>query len=730
MKLQLFSILLLLFINLCHKANSQNSDIWFDFIDATDGLSSNNIIDIIQDSQGLMWFVTDKGLNIYDAHSIENFHRLERQGFPRKINCIKEIKKNDIFLGSDNGLCIFNSSTYKFKFLNKRNFDFYSNVINTVYKSDDKSIWLGTEKGITKLNNKYNSAKSYIPDGANTEEISITDISDGNTNNLWIGTKDGLFSFNKRTNKFFKIKLLQNSFDKEVVSGIINNQKGDVIVTLKNGYILRYNNIQKSFELVKRFNNTITSICEGEGNTIYIGTNNGILKFNYKNHKLERYTTNTSLRNISLNNENISNLYKDKDNIIWIATEQGGVNILDIRRKKFKKYSIKNMNPYSEPFYIRSLYEDEKQQLWVGTQGGGLYKYTSLNSKPIQFLADSVNIHDNNRNNIRVIFPISKNRFLIGSYGKGLYLFTQNEYKPIELKYRTPKQRINEVYCIVKKNDSTLLIGTNIGLAITNIKNYKTKIIQPIPKDFNANSNRVNYVFIDSHNKIWIATKSAGLLQFDYIKNKFIPHNLVDRDAIESKNIICVYEDYKNDLWIGTYDKGLIKYNPYKEEIIYFNKINKRLPDNTVYGILKESPQSIWFSTNQGLIRFNINDYSFFSFDKEEGLQENEFNRGAFFKGSSGLMYFGGIKGFNIFNPNEVIKLINRKPPLIALRKLEVNDKFVMFPSNILPQHINNIDTLILDENIQSFKISFSALNYLFPDKNKYQYRMLGLLKK
>ncbi len=56
------------------------------------------------------------------------------------------------------------------------------------------------------------------------------------------------------------------------------------------------------------------------------------------------------------------------------------------------------------------------------------------------------------------------------------------------------------------------------------------------------------------------------------------------------------------------------------------------MPNDVVYGILEEDQHHLWLSTNLGLSRFNTQDESFRNYDISHGLQDNEFNVGAYFK--------------------------------------------------------------------------------------------------
>jgi ligand-binding sensor domain-containing protein len=75
------------------------------------------------------------------------------------------------------------------------------------------------------------------------------------------------------------------------------------------------------------------------------------------------------------------------------------------------------------------------------------------------------------------------------------------------------------------------------------------------------------------------------------------------------------------------------------------------LTSSVVYGILEDSNSNLWLSTDDGIFLFNTTTEKFTQFGIEDGVQSLEFSGGAYFKDSDGVMYFGGINGFNYFIP-------------------------------------------------------------------------------
>ncbi len=132
-------------------------------------------------------------------------------------------------------------------------------------------------------------------------------------------------------------------------------------------------------------------------------------------------------------------------------------------------------------------------------------------------------------------------------------------------------------------------------------------------------------------------------------------------------------------------------------------------------------------STNKGLSRFNPETGEFKNYDISDGLQSNEFNGGAFAKNKNGLMFFGGINGFNVFDPRKIKD--NLYVPPVVLTDFQIFNKSVPIrqaDDSPLKKSITETREIELTYRENSFSFGFAALNYISPEKNRYAYMLEG----
>jgi ligand-binding sensor domain-containing protein len=167
-------------------------------------------------------------------------------------------------------------------------------------------------------------------------------------------------------------------------------------------------------------------------------------------------------------------------------------------------------------------------------------------------------------------------------------------------------------------------------------------------------------VYEDKNRNFWITSRD-GLLRFNKdagsIKRfTYDPSNPKSLNTNYLKSLCPDPEQPDDFLWIGTAGGGLNKFDISRETFSHFT-IKQGLPNNVVYGILPDKNGNLWLSTNKGLSKFNPEKLTFKNYDVSDGLQSDEFNTGAYFKSSSGELFFGGIIGMKLRTAKSFLKL-------------------------------------------------------------------------
>jgi signal transduction histidine kinase/CheY-like chemotaxis protein len=156
------------------------------------------------------------------------------------------------------------------------------------------------------------------------------------------------------------------------------------------------------------------------------------------------------------------------------------------------------------------------------------------------------------------------------------------------------------------------------------------------------------------------------------------------------------------------------------------------LPNNVVFGLLEDAKGMLWVSTNRGLSRFDPYAKEFTNFGVQDGLQSYEFKIGSFCKSRSGIFYFGGINGFNEFDPAKIVD--DPFDPPLVLTNFEVFNKNVTIArtdSDLSPlkEDISEAREIVLPYSSSVFSFEFASLNFAETQNKKYAYMLEGFDK-
>lgn len=437
-------------------------------------------------------------------------------------------------------------------------------------------------------------------------------------------------------------------------------------------------------------------------------------------------------------------VFKDRNGILWAGTLDG-VNMSVVKNTKFNHYRYRRYDYHSpnDPV-ITCLYAGSGNIIWIGTENGGLNKFEPGTETFTFYLHEPDNPNSLSHNTIWSIYEDSQGIIWIGTSGGGLNrfnpetgIFNHYQYSP-----KTPEGLSdNYIRDINEDNNGNLWICTsNNGLNLFNRDTGKFTHYQPDPLNiWSLSSYEILKIMKDRKGILWLATGS-GIDRFNpesFEQSETRPdrpiyfthfrHNRNDPHSLSSNQVFYIYEDRKGNIWAAT-NAGLNKLDQSTGRFIHYTQKNG-LPDNRVYNMIEDNYDNLWIGTAQGISRFNLNTETFTNYSKDDGLQEDFFNYQAIAKDFKGNIYFGGNNGFNVFHPEQV--RANQYIPQVVLTDFRLfNEPVPIGREYPLKKHINSAKEIILPYNKTFITIEFAALNYIFPEKNLYSYILEGYDKK
>lgn len=750
----LLSMMLLILV-ITFPAYPQNENIKFKHLSSDDGLSQNFVSCILQDQKGFMWFGTKDGLNRYDGYS---FVVYQHDPFDTTtisdnfITSLFEDSRGYIWVGTLNGsLNIFERETETFHHIQYRSK--ISKIVNTdEIKAIDEdlkgNIWIATRgEGLFKLSLKTNNAfdityKQFIsqldiPGSISNNIVSTLFIDSKNV--LWVGTLTGLDKFNMNDETFthYNIqtrnpKAPANDFDNAVLS-IYECSDGNLWLGSLSG-LVKFDRLTGSYELfpnhydVYRYGwGSTMQIVEDDSKKLWLATPGELMRFDPKSNSYSYFRNDYNSPN-TISYNSISSLHIDRTGILWVGTAGMGINLYDPKINRFSTLFIK-ADPSSRitGFSVRSILQESNDIYWISTDV--LFKWNRRTGETKSYETDSNRPNDFGNTGPYSMIKSSDGKIWTATT-EGVFCYDPANENAIQYKFNesdTTGLPQKEAFAVFEDHQKNIWAATENYFCrlIDKEKGIFQSFRYQTPQPYNQRVRPV--IYQDNTGRFWIGTRN-GLFLFDLLKKTFYSYknDPAKPNSLNNDNINTICPDPSNPdkiLWIGTSGGGLNKFNIDEETFEHFTE-KDGLPNNVVYGILPDSKGNLWLSTNKGLSKFNPKDKSFRNYDVNDGLQSNEFNTGAFYRGKTGEMFFGGIKGLNYFYPDAIKD--NPYIPNIVTTNLKLGDQYVSHKNenSILQKPISETEELVLayGENVITFE--FASLDYSSPMKNRYAYKL------
>ncbi len=688
-----------------------------------------------QDQYGFMWIATNDGLNKYTAEGFRIFRPKSGDKNSLSENNIKSIwayRDSSLWIGTaSTGINILDLKTGKIKYLNTSNSALSNDNIRCISEDRKHRIWIGTSDGVNcyeptknKITVYYKSFFKRAPRANLINKI----IEDSIRNCFWVFIDfDGVYCLKPGSGKPMERVILEDDLYPNTINTGIIDQYGTVWAATGNGIYY----LEKGCTFFRRmeiFNSKWKQLETGslliDGDLLWTSIyNTGLCYLNIKTKQFiyqRAYSVNDQLVNPLL----YKCMFQDASGIIWLGSNGDGIEQVDPKLNFQLIYHGGRGKHKISSISVRCILEDPDNNdiLWIGGYGG-LDKYSKKSGLLKNYNSRSYNQYGLKHDPIYTLFQLNKDTLLVGSEGGSMYVFDRKRerFSHFEHDNKNPLSISgNFVYHMLRNKEGKLLVGTDNGLAKLNQSTFTFKRYL-----FDSTRvNRINIYKLIKHNNAILLCTSRGLFIvkegeenpepleiINFKARKYIFYNACIRDSI---------------IWIATDGYGLLKCSLIKQgntnKVTLLKEFNEDngLTNNVVYGLVQTSGKDLWVSTNKGLIKINEQTERIRHFVSSDGLQSNEFNKGADYTTRDGTVYFGGIHGITFFNPKKIH--LNTQIPQVSFTQVsvmgvEVADGF----------QLNNNKTITLNYDDNLISVHFTATDYHAIEKNNYGFVLYGL---
>jgi signal transduction histidine kinase/CheY-like chemotaxis protein/ligand-binding sensor domain-containing protein len=731
MKTLLFLIVFTFVITLSYG----QSRLTFRKLSLQNGLSQNTVRAILKDKRGFMWFGTVDGLNRYDGYRFYTYKvdkNVKGSILNNGVNTLYEDNSGTLWVGTNGGgLARYDPDSDSFiSYLHDPDASKNSltnNAITCIDEDSKGNLWVGTYWGLNYVDVKtMHVQRHYNSDyDSSLTHNSISALIVDDLDNVWVGTKENglnyLVTSRIQCRRHVADPRKKNSVSSNTILSLALDEKKQLwigtekgIDKYQNGTFEHYN--FQNLPLTTPIDKAVFSILPQGPNLLWIGIeNNGVKLFDYQKMSFVPYINDEEISN-TITRESVVSLYRDKTNILWLGTTTMGVVYLDRNEAPFQYYRTNSK--------LVNVFAEVGEEMWIGTDGGGIEIFNP----------DSHEIRVFNGNKylrsltITSLNKDSKGNVWIGTYGGGLHRYDLKTQRFSYFREGPGKSDLsnNFIYDILEDQSGKIWIGT-LGGGI-NVIDVEKREVTRYKSDANnpkaISNNYISEIFEDHQGRLWIGTFGSGLVQWDKTQNSFTSYNS-GNSKLNNGLISIIRQDKNHGLWLGTMGGGVNYFDESKKDFTTFRQTDG-VANDFINGMEEDDKGNIWISTNIRISKFDYGTKTFISYD---GIDGSDFRRGASYKSADGKIYFGGVNGFNVFDPDSIKS--NEHVPPVVLTEFQIFNKPVQQGEEGSPlrKSIFTTEEIFLDYNQSVITFEFAALNYTLSAKNRFAYKLVGFDK-
>lgn len=671
----------ILFFVLSTKAEQQ--DYYFRQISLEQGLSQSRVQCIYRDHLGVIWIGTKWGLNSYDQSELKSyFHDREQpNSLPDNfIRFITEDRLGDLYVSTNKGIAIYNKAENQFQPLkyNGKPFNAWS------YLQIGDNFLFGGEETLYQYNLTDKSITTIFPDIDGDKLKCINRIFQWSPDVLITSSKkDGLWMYDLIKKKMYRCPFVK---EREINTIFVDSQNRLWVSFYGKGIACYSKEGKRLFSLSTKnsgLNNDIIFDFLEKDNQLWIATDGGginildfqTMKFSHLKH--------ISDDEQSLPNNSIYRLYKDQMDNIWIGSIHGGLfAIKKVFIKTYKDVPLNNPNGVSERTVV-SIFEDKDTLLWIGTDGGGInsfdQKTNTFHHYPTTYGEKVTSITD-----------FSENELLLSCFNKGVFTFNKRtaQMQPFPIINDSISKRefsSGDLVNLYATKDNIYILGAKVY--IYNKHTRQTSILYAPQIDIQRQI-AMQAIYSDDTHLYLMGTNN--LFKLNFKTNEL--SSLVNMKEGDDFTSAC--RDDKGNFWIGS-NFGLLFYNKQtgKTEKIHTNLFN------SVSSLAYDKKGKVWIGAQNMFFAYIINEKRFVILDESDGVPSNELIFTPIPALRTPNLYMGGTMGLVRINTDIIFE--SNSSPILKLLEVKLNGKSTL-------KQVNN-NCISIPWNHSSFNIKVIA---------------------
>jgi len=574
------------------------------------GLSSDNVQDIIEDEQGFMWLATQKGLSRFDSLQFVNFVKDKSDEYSLPSVLVEQIKTmpdGKLWLSiNDVGITVFDK--FSGQFTSAKNsqsalFQIPPSKLFGMAKDKNDDFWFSIYgEGLYQWQSQQQRFIKHLQSNENAwlDSTKNYEILIDSNNRLWVCTIDSkvfMYDIDSQESLAFDFSSDPNDPLSSPIYDFAESPSGEVYAAGYSG-VFKFNEKRQKFDqlvseeiLAQQHNNEHTSVktlyIDSKEN-VWIGSIRSLLL--YTDNKLHEITFYEN-GNVLEANWTTNSIVESYDGNIWIGTEGAGLlklapdwdryNIyiskkkepIDIRGTYIYKEKIWVIHPSSkidavklidgqliyqytlQPYLgsgsirVDSFFQDNDDYFWVSSISG-IHKVDAISGK-----ASMVKSPEGKKLGAVRSFIKIKDTFYFNSFDTGTIGYFDEQNLQVRMIENVPHNHLSGelIYQMEKGFDQSIWLATNFGIESLDVENKSFKVLYQT-----SNKQHVTWFYMDKEQEIVWAIIDDGLKSFKWREGQLILQPDIIKDFLPLLSFSAVFQGPENELYLLTKENGFV----------------------------------------------------------------------------------------------------------------------------------------------------------------------------
>jgi ligand-binding sensor domain-containing protein len=715
------------------------------------GVGQNAYHDVFESSDGYLWAASNNGIFKFDGKRFKQIITLynnKNSPTDNNIGDIEEDNEGNLWMaGFTSGVSKYNLKTGKFRQYKRLSQDSTAGYGTTcITKDEEGTVWIGTAgRGLAKYLPAKDTFDFFYPDEKKHKDGSVYGENwvagcvqdESNKDIFWLSCFDGLYSFNRKSKVFAYYNPGYNSLNQKFSYNtflcIEQHYNNLYLGTWFEGLVI-FDKITKQFKRISYNNPGKLSYQYGildlqllGDSVLYLAAmNDGLLAFDVKTEKLSPVirTSDIKLTNTTINIQRVNNT----THAGFFAGGNSSIYQLSNRQNRFTQYntySVPKTAPLEEIGLREIIYDKNKNGYWLALfNAPGLLFYDSSFTHPQNYLLKEKNEWLND-----IAQDSNGNIWATSRYGSLYFYNYSNKYSITKI-----NTAANE-FLFAKDiffREVESCAGGNLIWLISNTTAFLYNVNKKTATQFTLPANEIKkhskkgIIFFaaktDSKNNLWMAT-NTGLLQLNATTQKvnYYYGALSSTAPLAGTAYKSITIDKNDNLWLGYFTEGIQVVDTKKKQVQKSYSIYNGLPSMEVNYMACDTSNNILACFHNGLAVYNaaINDWQIIN--TIDGLKRDYLDLPVFAlpNGQIILEQSGEFLHFSSGN-------IWQKPDSVFTHITSIKVNGEDYQKELLPDYITHIS---LPHSTKEIQIEFAAMDWKFPFRTKYFYRVDGIHK-